>query len=127
MNIALHPPPREMADQVSWQQWTENLWRFVSNSVQTSGDANATISSGTTLHGVTSLTAPRTLTLPEAAKLSDGDMLVVQDESGSAGTHAITIQRQGTDTINGGTSITITTNFGRRTFIKRGSGKFYAA
>jgi hypothetical protein len=56
--------------------------------------------------------------------MTDGDEVVVQDESGSAGSQTITIAAGGTDTVYG--TATITSNYGRRRVIKRGSGKYYA-
>jgi len=96
-------------------------------SASSSGDADATIPSSSNYHGVTALTAGRTLTLFDVNLLDDGEPFVVQDESGSAGTHNITIQRAGAQTINGTTSVTISSNYGRKTFFKRGDGKVFAA
>lgn len=127
MNIKLPPPPQWSTQKLIWDEWYRILWRFVRSEVNTSGDEAATISSGTTYHGVTALTAGRTLTLPSAADMQDGDTIVVQDESGAAGTHNITIQRAGTDTVNGGASVAISSNYGRMTIIKNGTGTFFAA
>lgn len=127
MAIKFPAAPKNTVDVTQWSQWYEILWQRVRGLVVTTGDAAATIGSGETYHGVTALTAGRTLTLPSANDLQDGDELIIQDESGSAGTHTITISRAGTDTINGGTSVTITSNYGRRVLIKRGSGKWYSA
>ena len=126
MAVRLPPPPKTLSIS-EFTLWFESLWRRVSGNIVVTGDAVATIGSGETYHGVTALTAGRTLTLPSASDLQDGDSIVIQDESGSAGTYAITIQRAGTDTINGGASVTISSNYGRKTIIKRGTGKFYSA
>jgi hypothetical protein len=53
-----------------------------------------------------------TLTLPAAADTRYGWELVVKDISGSANTNNITINRAGSDTIDGGTSVSITTDYG---------------
>lgn len=124
--IKLPPPPRS-GSETEWEQYTETTYRYIKGSVATSGDAAETLSGGTTYHGVTALSAPRTLTLPAASDLSDGDELVVQDESGAAGTHTITIARAGSDTINGATSATITSNYGRKRLIKRGAGQWFSS
>jgi len=127
MAIKFPPPPKNPLDLNEWALWYETLWRRVRGLVVTTGDAAATIGSGETYHGVTALTAGRILTLPPANSLQDGDELIIQDESGAAGTHTITISRAGSDTINGSTSVTITSNYGRRRLIKRGSGAWYSA
>jgi alcohol dehydrogenase YqhD (iron-dependent ADH family) len=127
MNNILPTPPKQGASENQWQQWYESLWKKVSASIGTSGDAAATISSGTTYHGVTALTAGRILTLPAASALQDGDVIIVQDETGDAAAHNITIATAGTDTVNGAASVSLTTNYGRKTIVKRGAGKFFAS
>jgi len=126
MAINLPPPPREDSSPQQWQQWYESLWRKVNPAVAVTNDANDTISNGTTYQAVINLTAPRTLVLPASDDLRDGDEIIVQDESGLAASHNITISRSGTDTVNGGTSVTISANYGRKTVVKRGSA-FFAA
>jgi hypothetical protein len=129
----IRTPLRALAQGVTWsewQSWFERLFRYVENTVlrgTTSGDAAATILPNQSYHGVTALTAGRTLTLPATSSLEDNHLLIIQDESGSGGTHTITIQRAGSDTINGATNVTITSNYGRRTLIKSGAGKWFSA
>jgi len=55
------------------------------------------------------------------------DHEIVFQDSGSAGTNNITITRGGTDTINGANTLVISTNYGRKTLISDGAGKWYAA
>ena len=59
----------------------------------------------------TALTAPRTVTLPTAVGAT-GQVIVVKDESGSAGTQTITIATTASQTIDGAATKTITTAFG---------------
>jgi hypothetical protein len=120
-------PPKGNASPIEREQWEERLARFVRPLVATSGDADADISSNTTYHGVTALSAPRDLTLPPSERVSDAQEILIQDESGAAGSHTITIETQGTDTVNGASSVTISSNYGRKRIVKRGPGKFYAA
>jgi hypothetical protein len=127
MAIKLPPLPRGVKLDIELQIWLETLWQRVRGNVTTSGDADHSIGSGVTYHGVTALSAGRTLTLPDASLLQDGEEIVIQDESGDAGTHNITIVRQGTDTINGVSSVDITSDFGRLRVIKRGPGEYYSA
>jgi hypothetical protein len=65
--------------------------------------------------------APRTITLPVAAN-NVGRVLVIKDNSGSAGTNNITIARQGSDVIDGATSLTINTSRGIARLVSLGSG-----
>lgn len=90
-------------------------------------DANATISATDTLVAMTALTAPRTLTLPAANTVATGRrVLVIKDESGQAGTHNITVQRAGSDTLEGGvTSKVINTNHGVLRLYSNGSTQWY--
>lgn len=126
MNTPLPFPPRS-GDESEFAMWFERLWRYARPECSTSGDADATIPTGSTYHGVTALTAGRTLTLPPADDYAEGMALVIQDESGDAGTHDITIQRAGTNTVNGGTSVTISTDHGRKVLYRRGAGTWWAA
>lgn len=118
----LPPPPREKFNEQQLQQWLEQVWRWVRPRTSTSGDAAASIPNDSTYHGVTALTAGRILTLPKSSEVTDGMELVIQDESGAAGTHNITIAPQGSDVLRGAT--TISSNYGRRLIIKRGTA-FY--
>lgn len=52
-----------------------------------------------------------TVTLPSNANV-DGKFYVVNDEGGNAGTNAITINTEGDENIDGGSSITISSNNG---------------
>ncbi len=57
----------------------------------------------------TTLTAPRTVTLPAA---NVGQMIVVKDESGQAGTQTITVAAPTGETIDGAASVNLATNYG---------------
>ena len=124
MALNLQPPPQNPALSAEEAQWREALWRRVTGSPDTSGDEAYEIKSSTTYHGVTALTAGRTLTLPPSKKMRDGDEILIQDESGDAGTFTITISAQGSDSILG--TATISSDYGRRLVIKRGDGKYYS-
>lgn len=111
------PQPPDIAAALELPRWLGLLWNYVRPSASTSGDAAASIPSGSTYHGVTALTAPRTLTLPPTRSVPDGSELVVQDESAAAGTHTITLAAAAGDTAAG--AATISSNRGRRVAIKR--------
>lgn len=53
-----------------------------------------------------------TATLPAASTVPAGTVTTVVDLAGNAATHNITITRAGSDTINGGTTFVINTNYG---------------
>lgn len=84
----------------------------IGNPTRRAVTANAPINSGDTLVAVTDTTAARTLTLPAANTIPAGKMFVVKDASGGAATHNITVSRSGSDTIDGGTTAVISTNYG---------------
>jgi hypothetical protein len=71
------------------------------------------------------LSAARTFTLPAANAVNAGQVIVVIDASGTVtSTNTITVQRAGSDTINGSTSTTITSLYGWRTLVSDGSSKW---
>ena len=72
-----------------------------------------------------SISAARIVTLPAAATYPAGVPLRVYDKSGAAsGSNTITIQRAGSDTISGATSIAITAAYGALTLVSDGAGKW---
>jgi hypothetical protein len=121
------PRPPVKDDLMEWKRWADSVYARITGQATTSGDADATVPNNSTYHGVTALSAGRTLTLPPASKILDGDELLIQDESGSAGSHTITIQPQGSDTVNGVVSVSISTAYGRRRIVKNGAGKYFSA
>ncbi len=61
----------------------------------------------------TSLSTAQTVTLPTAASFPSGERLLIVDETGNCSTtNAVTINRAGSDTINGQTSFTINCAYG---------------
>jgi len=117
------------AQWVEWQQWFDRLFKYINNTVlrgTTSGDAAATIKADQSYHGITAISAARTITLPLTSGLDDNHLLIIQDESGAAGSFTITIAAGVGDLINGAASVTITTNYGRRTLIKSSSRKWFS-
>lgn len=55
---------------------------------------------------------PLTLTLPKAAVAGKGRVFVIKDAAGGAGTNNITIDGDGSETIDGTTTKVISTNYG---------------
>ena len=77
-------------------------------------DANYTIlATDKVVAQIGTMSAPRTFSLPAASTVQAGAEIIVIDESGSIdSTNKITVQRSGTDTIDGATSIEILQAYG---------------
>lgn len=71
--------------------------------------------------------AARTVTMCAASALPAGGQIIIKDEAGTGLTANVTINRAGGDTIDGGTSATIVTNFGDRILISDGVSKWFLA
>lgn len=88
--------------------------------------ANRRVSSDTTLTGddywlgVTDTSVARTVTLPTAVGRV-GKAFVVKDESGLAGTNAITVDGSGSETVDGSSSVSISANYGSVRLMSDGS------
>lgn len=63
----------------------------------------------------------RSVTLPSAATVGAGFRVIVKDEAGNAAAGNITVNRAGTDTIEGATTSVINTNFGVLNLLSTGS------
>lgn len=70
---------------------------------------------------VTDTTASRTITLPTAPSAGAGRQIIVKDESGGAGAHAITVNVASAGTIDGVASKTIARNYGSLTVYSDGT------
>ena len=69
------------------------------------------------------LTAARVITLPAAT--TTGQRIILMDMSGScSATNTLTVNRAGSDTINGGTSVIVNTAYGSVTLVSNGAGKW---
>ena len=90
------------------------------------GDTNTTIAATSRVVGTTTtLTSARTWTLPAANAVNAGQYLLVADYSGAInGANTLAVSRAGSDTINGGTSITITAVNGAYLFVSDGVSKW---
>ena len=76
-----------------------------------------------TITGVTDTSVPRTIYLPDAADF-DGNILMIKDESGGAGTNNITVSAaDAAQNVDGG-SVTINTNYGSVRVYSNGSNWF---
>lgn len=74
--------------------------------------------------GITSTASARTVTLPKASKIKQGQMVIVKDESGAAGTNNITVDGDGSETIDGSATKVISSNYGVLRIYSNGSNWF---
>lgn len=97
-------------------------WRDVDTirSARSTGAGGSTIPERASYFGVTGSGA-RSITLPAAAEASR-TVLIVKDEAGTAAAGNITISRAGTDTIDGATSVRISSNYGAVRLYCTGTG-----
>jgi hypothetical protein len=96
-----------------------------SNTLQRVGvnDANYTATSSNYLIGFTAISTGRTVTLPAASTMTN-KTIIIKDESGSAGTYNITVDGDGSETIDGAATKVINVNFGSITIYSNGSNWF---
>lgn len=89
----------------------------------TIGDANVTIAATTRVAATSAnLTAPRTWTLPAASAYQAGEEIIISDAFGGvSATNTLTIQRAGSDAINGANTLVMAAAFGWRRLISNGS------
>lgn len=92
------------------------------------GDSNYTIQSTDRTVGTSAaFTASRTWTLPAANSVNPGQEIIVADFQGTVtGTNTLVVSRSGADTINGVTSVTITSANGAYLFRSDGVSKWSA-
>lgn len=90
------------------------------------GDTNDTLLSNDRYVELTaSLSAARTWTLPAASSVTGGVHIIVQDAAGGInGSNTLTIQRAGSDTINGATSVEFSTAYDGAIFYSDGTSKW---
>lgn len=65
--------------------------------------------------------AARAIALPPASNFQPGQFVIIKDTAGTAATANITITRAGTDTIDGATTVVISTNYGRAGLVSDGA------
>jgi hypothetical protein len=93
---------------------------------QTASNADATINATTGLMAqVGTMSASRTFTLPAASAFAAGMPMHIHDESGTVtASFTLIVARAGADTIDGGTSVTITNAYGGVILMSDGSSKW---
>lgn len=92
------------------------------------GDANYTIlATDRVVATSAAFTAARVWTLPAASAVNAGQSILVVDGAGGVTvTNTLTVQRAGSDTINGGTSVLINASRGAYLFVSNGSNAWAA-
>tara|TARA_B100001123_G_scaffold393784_1_gene474027 strand:+ start:715 stop:1734 length:1020 start_codon:yes stop_codon:yes gene_type:complete len=68
---------------------------------------------------------PITLTLPTATACSNGQTFIIKDEGGAADSANVTIACQGSDTIDGASSVTLVSPYASIQVYSNGTDKFY--
>jgi hypothetical protein len=92
----------------------------------TSITTNLTISnSDTFVYLIVDTSVARIITLPLASGVSAGRIYYIKDSSGLSETYNITVNTQGSDTLDGAASQTLSSNYGTWTIIGDGSASWY--
>jgi hypothetical protein len=92
----------------------------------TSITTNLTIgNSDTFVYLIVDTSVARIITLPLASGVSAGRIYYIKDSSGLSETYNITVNTQGSDTLDGAASQTLSSNYGTWTIIGDGSASWY--
>jgi len=93
----------------------------------TSINSNLTISAGATFVFIATDTSGGAIQidLPLAANVANGRVYAIKDSAGDANANPITVARQGSDFIDGGTSFEMDSNYGCTWFIGDGVSNWY--
>ena len=82
-----------------------------------------TVSSyGSDYFGVGFTSSPVTINLPSISSIPDGKLVTIKDETGDASTNPITINTDGSDTLDGLTQSQLAINYGSISVIKKSNG-----
>lgn len=92
----------------------------------TAVSSDVTISnSDTFVYLIVDTSATRTITLPLASGVSAGRLYIIKDSDGTAEANNITIDTQGSDTVDGASSAVLDSNFGSWTIVGDGTSAWY--
>jgi hypothetical protein len=115
---------------VVWDEGTKALRRIDMNRLPSNtlqrvsvNDANYAATSSNYLIGYTAISTGRTVTLPAASTMTN-KTIIVKDESGNAGTSNITVDGDGSETIDGAATKVINVGFGSITVYSNGTNWF---
>lgn len=92
----------------------------------TAVSSNVTIgNSDTFVYLIVDTTSARTITLPLASGVSAGRIYIIKDSDGNAEANNIVVDTQGSDTVDGASSQTLTSNYGSWTIVGDGVSSWY--
>jgi hypothetical protein len=91
--------------------------------VGTSGSSNTAAMGEAHIYAILSTSTARTMTI-SSADITLGRQFIIKDESGGAGTNNITIATEGSQLINGNSTLTITVNYGNYRLYSDGTNLF---
>ena len=86
---------------------------------------NYTLAASDYIVGVNTTSNVVTCSLPAASAVEDGQMFVIKDEGGNAGSNDIRVVRNGSDTIDGGTFALISSPYGAINLYSDGTNKWF--
>lgn len=72
-------------------------------------------------------TATRAITLPAASAVASGRIYIIKDASGQSNSNNITLNADGSDLIDGASSVTLDSNFGSSIVISDGNSNWYVS
>tara|TARA_R100000008_G_scaffold19975_1_gene10304 strand:+ start:14914 stop:15528 length:615 start_codon:yes stop_codon:yes gene_type:complete len=88
-------------------------------------NSNYTVTTSDYYVGVGSASSGITITLPAASTTTDGQTFIIKDEFGHAQTNNITINRAGSDTIDGQNSVVLESDYASVSLYCNGSNKYF--
>jgi hypothetical protein len=92
----------------------------------TAVSTNLTIgNSDTFVYLIVNTSSARTLTLPLASGVSAGRVYIIKDATGSSESNNVTLNIQGSDTVDGASTQTLSSAYGSWTIVGDGSSKWY--
>ncbi len=89
----------------------------------TGTDSNYTASVDDSIIGIDTTSGAVTVTLPSAGAVA-GKVFIIHDEGGTAGSNNITVATEGSETIDGSSTATISTNYGSLRIYSDGTNFF---
>lgn len=93
--------------------------------VEVTTDTTIGASDEYSFYNVNSPAASRTITLPSASAVGAGKFYYIADVGNNAGSYAITVQRAGSDTIQGNSSVSISASGQGLLFVSDGTSRWY--
>lgn len=120
------PAPTKTGDSKldEFLRWVYNILSAGFLYKQTRVNSNYTVLTSDFYIGVTSTSAPRTISLPSVLSLPKEAVYIIKDESGGAAANNITVDGSGSETIDGALTKVINTNYGVLRLMNSGAAWF---